>query len=91
MRKKLPTYLVSDSTGQLGSWDAQSPMPLALGVRLTSHLAVNVRACCELEEWKRWVISAKLPNNQRQDPDNALYVNMFGLAQHVLNYAVLGQ
>ncbi|GFP98495.1 DNA repair protein rad50 [Phtheirospermum japonicum] len=32
--------------GELGC--AQSLMPLALGVRLTSHLAVNVRACCEL-------------------------------------------
>ncbi|KAL0387051.1 UNVERIFIED_CONTAM: hypothetical protein Sradi_2586900 [Sesamum radiatum] len=32
--------------GELGC--AQSLMPLLAGVRLTSHLAVNVRACCEL-------------------------------------------
>ncbi|KAL6502477.1 hypothetical protein OROHE_024482 [Orobanche hederae] len=32
--------------GELGC--AQSLMPLAMGVRLTSHLSVNVRGCCEL-------------------------------------------
>ncbi|XP_020552763.1 uncharacterized protein LOC110012675 isoform X2 [Sesamum indicum] len=32
--------------GELGC--AQSLMPLLAGARLTSHLAVNVRACCEL-------------------------------------------
>ncbi|CAL5379025.1 unnamed protein product [Camellia sinensis] len=32
--------------GELGC--VQSLMPLVAGARLTSHLAVNVRACCEL-------------------------------------------
>ncbi|KAK8626908.1 hypothetical protein V6N13_134537 [Hibiscus sabdariffa] len=58
------SYAPTRNLGELGCF--QSFLPLNTTACLTSHLTVNVRACCELshgngigiyrEEWKRWVM-----------------------------------
>ncbi|KAI3815245.1 hypothetical protein L1987_14906 [Smallanthus sonchifolius] len=59
--------------GELGC--AQSLLPMFAGDRLTSHLAVNMRAFCELShvivvEWQRWVTS----RNSRQYRPARMYL-----------------
>ncbi|GFP83478.1 hypothetical protein PHJA_000491200 [Phtheirospermum japonicum] len=44
----------------------------ATGIGSMANFSLGRQCACLLEEWKRWVISAALPNNHRQDPDNAL-------------------
>ncbi|KAI8532708.1 hypothetical protein RHMOL_Rhmol11G0234500 [Rhododendron molle] len=66
--------------GELGC--VQSLLPLVAGPCLTSHMAIRLRACCELshgigigidrEEWKRWVMRGAFTVIKTRSNDAAL-------------------
>ncbi|KAK4424233.1 hypothetical protein Salat_1616700 [Sesamum alatum] len=59
--------------------------------RSTADFSPGRQRAGVLVEWKRWVMSAALPNDQRQSPDTALYLTiLLDSAELMLKDLVLG-